>query len=524
VTAPGGPGGGAGQPAGASSMMFQYYWLYSVERVGMLLGRRHIGGHDWYKEGATYLLKTQAANGSWSMSHCGTTGGTGLALLFLIRGRHPVLFNKLQHGGDWDRRSRDLAAVTRWTSYNFETEVNWQIIDTKHPVSEWHDASILYITGTTDPKFTDDDLEKIKQFVMEGGMIFTVVQSGGAPFNRAMQAAYAKMFNYSMMPIGKDHVLNHIYFDIAKPAKMSEITNGARPLVVHCDEDLAKTWMSARATATGRQREYEIAFNVTMYGVDKMSALPPRGAVFWPKVEDAPEKTIKVTRVRHGGNWDPEPVALRRFADRMAYYEEIGVEVSEPVKLGELTASAGKIAIMTGAGEVSFSDDEAAAVRKYVLGGGTLVIDAAGGNTEFAASVESMLSRAFGPPKYQLSRLPASSEIYSVPQRRITHTVFRRRTGHRVPDRNPQLKAILVGTGRPGVIFSDLDVTCGLAGVRSGGVYGYEHETAFDLMRNILIHVDATDAPSVADAPADKAPVPSPPKAKTGAGAKGTEW
>ena len=35
------------------------YYLYGVERVGRLTGRRFIGGHDWYREGADYLVRQQ---------------------------------------------------------------------------------------------------------------------------------------------------------------------------------------------------------------------------------------------------------------------------------------------------------------------------------------------------------------------------------------------------------------------------------------------------------------------------------
>ena len=64
--------------------------------------------------------------------------------------------------------------------------------------------------------------------------------------------------------------------------------------------------------ATKKDRNYELAFNIAIYGVDKMSALPPRGNVFWPKAVES-KKSIKVVRVRHEGNWNVEPLALKRL-------------------------------------------------------------------------------------------------------------------------------------------------------------------------------------------------------------------
>ena len=64
------------------------YFLWSVERVGMLYGRRSIGGKDWYPVGVDYLLPQQQGDGRWQAG--GYPGATPItdtcfALLFLKR-------------------------------------------------------------------------------------------------------------------------------------------------------------------------------------------------------------------------------------------------------------------------------------------------------------------------------------------------------------------------------------------------------------------------------------------------------
>ena len=58
----------------------QHYYLYGLERMGMLLGKRWIGTHDWYKEGADWFLAKQDRHGAW-----GRTPQTSFGLLFLKR-------------------------------------------------------------------------------------------------------------------------------------------------------------------------------------------------------------------------------------------------------------------------------------------------------------------------------------------------------------------------------------------------------------------------------------------------------
>ena len=61
-------------------------YLYGLERVGDLTSRHLIGKHDWYREGAEYLLRRQMVSGGWG----GGILDTCFALLFLKRSTTPV--------------------------------------------------------------------------------------------------------------------------------------------------------------------------------------------------------------------------------------------------------------------------------------------------------------------------------------------------------------------------------------------------------------------------------------------------
>jgi hypothetical protein len=45
---------------------WQYYYLYGLERSGVLADTAMMGPHDWYREGAAYLVRMQADGGAWS--------------------------------------------------------------------------------------------------------------------------------------------------------------------------------------------------------------------------------------------------------------------------------------------------------------------------------------------------------------------------------------------------------------------------------------------------------------------------
>jgi len=66
---------------------YNYYYLYSIERVGQILGTEFLGEHEWYPLGAKYLVTAQQASGSWptGKSENNSILTTSYALLFLIR-------------------------------------------------------------------------------------------------------------------------------------------------------------------------------------------------------------------------------------------------------------------------------------------------------------------------------------------------------------------------------------------------------------------------------------------------------
>lgn len=66
---------------------YNYYYLYSLERVGQILGTEFIGDYEWYPLGARYLVDAQSGDGGWPT---GPGEGdslltTSYALLFLTR-------------------------------------------------------------------------------------------------------------------------------------------------------------------------------------------------------------------------------------------------------------------------------------------------------------------------------------------------------------------------------------------------------------------------------------------------------
>jgi hypothetical protein len=78
----------------AGPLAWRFYYLYALERAGMLYYTTHVGPHDWYQEGAMLLLDSQSKTGSWAGSETkwdNATWDTCFAILFLKRATRPMV-------------------------------------------------------------------------------------------------------------------------------------------------------------------------------------------------------------------------------------------------------------------------------------------------------------------------------------------------------------------------------------------------------------------------------------------------
>ncbi|MBI1853926.1 MAG: hypothetical protein HYR85_26615 [Planctomycetes bacterium] len=71
---------------------YHYYFLYGLERTGILADVVKIGDHDWFREGAEFLLAHQEPDGRWKNEYGigSDLVNTCFALLFLERSTVPV--------------------------------------------------------------------------------------------------------------------------------------------------------------------------------------------------------------------------------------------------------------------------------------------------------------------------------------------------------------------------------------------------------------------------------------------------
>ena len=466
------------------------YGLYGLERVGLASGFKYFGKHDWYAELAKTLVAEQNLNGSW-----GDGGGNGFvpqitlintaySLLFLARGRHPILFNKLRYDGAWNNFPHDVAHLARYASHELERPLNWQVVNLRRNWFDWMDCPVLYIAGDTPPSFTDHDYDSLRRFAEGGGTIFTHADNGSPLFNKWVEQLVRKIFpKYELMQVPRDHPLYSVVYQMKNPQPLLAVSNGSRLLLIHSPTDIANGWQLNWTDE--KKPAFQMGINLFIYAAGKGNLKNRLASTYIPEDPQPAESVHQIARLQYAGEWDPEPYAYERFSRYFQWETRQGVHpVTLPMK--SLQPNSQPLAVLTGTVAHDFTDAEVEAAKAYVAGGGVLLIDACGGRPDFARSVEkTLLPVAFASSPLSLI---ADNNPLLLPSR-----------NHADDLRKPQLRAFAgesggkdlpmqtIAYGKGWVIYSRLDLTTGLLGTQSWGILGYSPAYAQALLKNAVL-------------------------------------
>ncbi len=254
---------------GRGPVQYLGYNLFGLSRAALACGYRHFGAHDWYRELAAKTIASQFPNGAWGRKPDGndTLIDTAYVVLFLSRGRQPVMVNKLRFDGSWNNRARDVANLSRFASIELERPLRWQVVGIDRPWKDWADAPVLFISSHQPPKLTDDQCARLREYALAGGTIFTHADGGSASFNTFADALAKQLFPGSTLaPLPRDHALYTINYRLANKPELRAVTSGKRILMLHSPRDLTQTWQSRDLS---NRAGFELGVNLYVYVVGK---------------------------------------------------------------------------------------------------------------------------------------------------------------------------------------------------------------------------------------------------------------
>ena len=507
------------------------YYLYGLERAGRMSGLRFIGNHDWFREGAAFLVRGQGSDGHWVGSGAGENEpviGTSFALLFLSKGMAPVLINKLKFGPpvernakgvvveDWNRHRHDVNNLTDMISGmpKWPKLVTWQVVEMDKAVkgggvADLMQAPVLFLSGKEQPVFGDPEVELLKEYINAGGFLFAVGNCNGAGFDDGFRELIKRMYPNGEAELKKltpEHPIFRSEYLLAQAeVNLWGVDFGCRTAIVYSPDDIACGWNKWCVSEPENRRPElkgfvtkatHIGVNVVAYATGRE---PPDKLKQGELAQQAVQKDrieaglLQIVQLRHTGGWDTAPHALRNIL--VALNNTAGLAAA--TKPRELSASDPNlfnypIAYMHGRHKFDLTRPEREHLKQYLESGCVLFADACCTSAPFDKSFRELMVSLY--PDKPLSRIPVTHELYSsslghdlrtVRRRGADQTVGRGVIANSIISGEPTLEGIEID-GRYAVIYSKYDLSCALERQSAIACEGYVSEDATKLAVNII--------------------------------------
>lgn len=376
-------------------------YLYQLVRAASAAGADSLGGRDWVAAVASLLVAAQKEDGSWgdwdansqSEQAKDPQAATAYVLGCLARTRQPLLLNRLAFDGPWGADCRDAANLCRYLSNWAGRGVAWESLSpATATVAQMLRAPILYIQAA---KFAPDEAlgPKLWQYVQAGGTIVVQCPPNVKDVADKVEAFFRGLApDFVAGPLAPEHALFQ-GMEKLPAARVTGLGDAARTRVLLVLDD----WSSPMHR--GMTKESLPAFQYWANLAAYVSNLEPlEGPLTARHRPQGPAKTVRTVTIgllKHGGDWNVCPFALRRLAEVLANSLSLGLEV-KTLDLEQAPPASIPLLWMTGTRPPSLSPAELANLKQYLDGGGMLFIDSAAGGAEFVTAAQKLVRYLYG--------------------------------------------------------------------------------------------------------------------------------
>ena len=518
---------------GTGGQTWLYYYLYGLERVGRFTARRFIGESDWYLEGARMFVATQdGLTGAFRGGRIeDPTVATSFALLFLAKGRRPVLVAKSRHGpdDDWNRHGHDIAHLVEHVESLWRDDhpagLSWHVVDTQAAsLDDLLQAPVFWLSGRDAFNLGPDAGGRLRRYIDEGGFIFAeACCPASGEFDRRLRQLVGEIFpepEYQLHLLPPEHPAWHaeqiVPPELHRP--LLGVDYGCRTCLIYAPPSdgpaneaampsLSCLWeiggASSRALPEGIRREVDAALaigtNVIAYATNR--ELKRKDELFalereTPSEPDALERgQIAIAKLKHSGMCDAAPAALANILRAAA--RELGIRVDDtPSQIDPADPALFNyhLVFMHGRQGFAFDGTRRERLRQFLERGGTLLADSVCASPAFTAAFRAEIATLL--PTHKLEEIPTDDPIYTAAAYGgydIREVTLREPAGgdgpmnvrkRQVP---PKLEGVRMGD-RWVLIFSPYDLSCALEKQNSLECTGYGREDAEKIALNVLLY------------------------------------
>jgi hypothetical protein len=293
---------------------------------------------------------------------------------------------------------------------------------------------VLYRSGHYNFEYRPREREKLRAYLLAGGMIIYNTGLGSAPFYRSVVAELKEIFpEQPLQRLGSDHPIFHSFYDVDRVEYTSAVRRagfaGNEPwfdaVEINCRVvALVSRWGMAVGWQGDVKDEYQayqpesafrLGINILTYA-SVMRAWAKNAAQAMRFVDDEanPGDRLSVAQIVYDGVWKTRhaglSVLLQTFNQRTGIPVKFG---HRELRLTDPEIFNAPLLYLTGHEYFTLDDKERASLRRYLENGGFLFAEACCGRKGFDLAFRKTMNAVL--PHYSLIRIAGNAELFTEP-------------------------------------------------------------------------------------------------------------
>ncbi|MFA6100733.1 MAG: DUF4159 domain-containing protein [Victivallaceae bacterium] len=406
---------------------------------------------------------------------------------------------------DWNMVPADCQQLLRVVKNYMKLEYKTQTVDLATFSGAPSEIPILYFSGGRSLKFTPEERGKLRQYLLDGGMIWfdSIV---GSPFfyRSALEEIHKILPEAPIKRLEPDHPVFRMVIPVnsaktntgqtIEPA-MDGVYIGSRlaaiisPYGMGCGWDNAEPSLITDAKTYQNRTALELGVNLTAYSIGwfENGMAYASGEAYSEKDKVASPDKIIFAQVKTGGIWNSDPGAESKFMRYLA--KNVNIDAgTQPAYINpaSMPLEDYPFLYLSGIGAFKLTAQEIERLRTYMDKGGFLLLNNSLGLNEFDGSARQISAILY--PNQQLERIPDSDPVFSKGPFKFAQSGFSDAAAAKYPGcSKPLLYGIRDGE-RYKLIYSPVDIAGGWMGTPRPGSVCYSTETALRLGADLITY------------------------------------
>jgi len=407
----------------------------------------------------------------------------------------------------WNATPNDVNNLLKGMKDQVDADYHMDIRTLAEVSSEPEKNPILYRSGHYNFSYTPYEREKLREYLLAGGMIIYNTGLGSAPFYRSVIRELGLIFpEQPIQRLTSDHPIFHSYYDVDRveftPAVHKTGYKGNEPwfdaIEINCRVvALVSRWGLAVGWQGEVKDEYQayrpqsaVRLGINIFAYASAMRAWAKNAAQAMKFVDADKTTadkVSIVQVTYNGVWKTRHAGISVLLQTFNRKTQVPVKFTLTEKsLTDPSIYDSPLMYITGHEAFKLSDKEKAGLKLYLKNGGFLFAEACCGRKGFDLAFRKLIASLF--PANPLTRMPPSSQIFQYPNKVTTVGLTPTLTQDLGKSSGqPVLEAVTVD-GHCAVVYSRFGMAGGWEMSQSPYARGYNEIGSLKIGQNILMY------------------------------------